>query len=957
MGELIRRRLGLVIVVAAIVLFLSATRIATFLTDLWWFDGLGYRSVFTGILGTQLLLGVVFGVVMTIATAVTLHVARKIRPLFIPTTPQEVQVERLRQMADPYLKWVILGVALLLGLSAGGTAATQWERFLLWRNAEPFGIVDPQFNLDVGFYVFHLPWWQFVQGWLFTTLIVIALVTAASHVMLGGIRPDNPGDKVTPQVKLHLSVILVLILAARAWGWWLDRYALNFSPRGTVTGASFTDVNAELPALYLLLGVSVVSIVLVIVSARRRGFLLPGAAIALLLIASILLQGAYPAFIQNVRVAPQEGQREAPYIERNLEATRTAYGLADTVLRSFDVANDLDEQEIIDEETTINNVRLWDPQTLETTFSQLQAQRPYYKFREVDADRYLIDGRLRQIMISTRELDQAGLDASARSWQNERLTFTHGYGVVASLVNTANADGQPLMLAEDIPSAGVPELTLTVPGIYFGELLNPTYSVVDTDQPELDYETGSGQDQEFTAYDGEGGVSLGGRLRRLVFAMRFGDPNLVLSGLLRDDSKVLYRRDIGERVSAVAPYLKLDSDPYPVVLDGRIVWVQDAYTTSAYYPYSERTNEQPLFGTLNYIRNSVKAVVDAYDGSVELYVVDPTDPIIQAWQRAFPEPYRSLEDVPAGLAEHFRYPVDMFDIQAKMYRSYHIPGAQAFYNKADIWQIPIDAAQAQNTGTATSLRPYYLLMRLPGEEREEFVIIQPYQPGNKKIMNGWLAGRADGEHYGELFAVQFPIDQDVLGPEQAQGRIEQEADVSRFITLLDQAGSSVVRGNMQIIPIGNSILYVEPLFIQNEQAQLPELAAVVVVLGSRVVMADSLSEALAELVGAAVASGDDSDPSTDGSDTEDVAELLRRALEAFANADAALLEGNLGGYQASIRLGVILLERAATLAGVSIEDLVVPEPTPSDGAAAEDAPADDAPADDTAGDGTSGGGS
>ncbi len=945
MGAFVRRRLGLFVAAVAVLLVLSANRIATFLTDLWWYQGMGYESVFLDRIGAQALLFVVFGLILGVLVAVNLQVVRKIRPLFIPSTQQEMQLEKYRQQADPYLKWIILGVSALFGLSAGGTAATQWERFLMWRHGGAFGVVDPQFNTDIGFYVFDLPWFSFVQGWIFTSLVLTTVLTVAAHVMLGGIRPDNPGDKLTPQVKKHLSVLLVFILIARAGGWWLDRYSLNFSPRGTVTGAAFTDVNAELPALYLLMGLTVVAVGLVLWSIKRSGFVFAGAGIALLVVASLVLQGIYPAVIQRLRVDPQELARETPYIERNLEATRAAYGISETELVRFDVTNDLAEEDLTAEATTLKNVRLWDPTTLSTTYTELQTQRPYYRFNSVDVDRYVLDGEVRQVMLSTRELDLSGLPASTRSWQNDTLTFTHGLGVVASQVNSATDRGQPVFLAEDVPPVGIDELTPSTNGIYFGEVRNPTYSIVGTDQEELDYETGSGEAQITTAYDGKGGVVLGNRLRRLAFSLRFSDPNFVLSGLLRDDSRVLYRRDVQERVAAVAPFLSLDDDPYPVVLDDRIVWVQDAYTLSANYPYSERVFDN-RHGTLNYIRNSVKVVVDAFDGTVTLYVVEPDDPIVQAWRRAFPAPFADLADAPAELEAHFRYPQDLFRIQSAIYATYHIPGAASFYNKADEWQIPVDAPAVENNPNSTlrpRLQPYYLLMKLPGEEREEFVLIQPYQPTGKKIMNAWLAGRSDPGVYGELFAVQFPVDEDVFGPEQAQARIEQETEISQFITLLDSAGSRVIRGNMQIIPIGQSILYVEPLFIENAQAGIPELSRVVVVLGDRVVMERTLEEALAAIVGAPRPStgggGDDGAPLG-----EDPDRILLDALQAFADADEALRDGNLARYQSLVNRAARLLERVAELRGISLEELIQPEdaePTDAPSGGSTEAPSEE----------------
>ena len=938
MRDFLRRRLGLVIAAIVLLVFLSGARVATFLTDLWWFDSLGYRGVFTTIFWTRVLLAVVFGGALAALVAVNLWIVRRIRPLFIPSTPQQAAVERYRQMADPYLPWLIAAVAILFGLTAGLAVSAEWEPFLLWRNGQPFGIDDPQFGRDIGYYVFTLPFLKFVQTWLFTSLLLTGLLTAGAHYLLGGIRPENPGEKVMPNVKVHLSVLLALILAARGWGYWLDRFMLNFSPRGQVTGASYTDVNAELPALNLLLVVTVIALALVIYNVRRRGFLLPGAAIALLVVASILLQGAYPAIIQRLRVTPQELAREAEFIERNLDATMTAYGLDGADLEPFVAENDLTKEEVEENEVTIRNVRLWDPQVLETTYAELQALRPYYAFADVDVDRYQIDGQLRQVMLSARELQVIGLPSEAQTWQNLTLTYTHGYGIVASQVNVADEEGQPVFLARDIPTRGDEEL---VPeereGVYFGEAIEAPYSIVDTEQDELDYEESGTSAQVTTNYAGEGGVELGGLLSRLAFAARFADPNIVLSGLLNDDSRVLWIRDITERVHEVAPYLELDADPYPVVDEGRIKWVVDAYTASAYYPYSERRTLVSGTGqrTVNYVRNSVKAVVDAYDGTVELFVIDEDDPVVQAWREAFPGPYRSSSEVPDSLRRHFRYPQDLFRLQAQLYRTYHIPGAPAFYSKADAWEIPRDAAALSNnpqrSAADTPMEPYYLLMRLPGETDEEFVLIQPYLARNKPNMIAWLAGRSDPANYGDLFAVQFPSDQTILGPQQAQARIEQNDVISEYITLRDQAGSDVIRGNLLVIPVEDSILYVQPLFLESPQAQIPQLERVVLVMGDRTVMDSTLSAALARLIDAEdlgdLEEEEEREPvGGDGGADADATALLQRAVDAFAAADEALAAGDLGEYQRQIDLAQGYIEQALEAQGVPAE-----QPTEGEG--------------------------
>ncbi|HEX2028519.1 MAG TPA: UPF0182 family protein, partial [Nitriliruptorales bacterium] len=925
MGDLLRRRLGVVLAVVVVLVLLSATRLSGFLTDLWWYQALGYRDVYVDVLTTQIGVGVVFGAALAALIGISLVVARRLRPVILPATAREAVIERYRQLLDPYVPWLIVGISLLFALSAGTAVAAQWERYLLWRHGGEFGMDDPQFGRDVGFYTFDLPWYDFVQGWLFTSLLLALAVTAGAHYLLGAIRPEAPRNRVTPQAKAHLSVLLALALGARAWGYWLDRFQLNFSPRGTVTGASYTDVNAELPALNLLLVVSAFAIVLVLVNIRRRGWLLPGAAIGLLVLASVLLQGIYPAAIQRLRVDPQELPREEQFIDRNLAMTRLAYGLDEVGSMRFPVDDDLGPEDVEEHAVTLNNVRLWSPEVLLRNYKQLQAIRQYYDFVDVDVDRYEVDGQVRQVMLSVRELSLQELDETAQTWQNLRLLYTHGHGMVSSQVNLADAEGQPVFLSKDIPPRGAapPLVPETVPGIYFGEK-HTEYSIVGGEMQELDFEASDTGEQQTTRYDGQGGVRIGGALRRLAFAVRFADPNLVLSGLIEPRSQIIFHRQVRERVQMVAPFLMLDDDPYAVVLDGRVKWIQDAYTVSADFPYSQRN----LFETeherrvVNYVRNSVKAVVDAYDGTVQLFVVDPDDPIVQAWRSAFPGPFADVSEAPEGMQAHFRYPEDMFDLQARVYRTYHIPGTAAFYSKADAWEMPPDPAAIANDPQNVEARsrlldPYYLLMRLPDQETEEFVLIQPYLARNKPNMIAWLAGRSDPGTYGQLFAVQFPSDQTILGPAQAHARIEQDPTISEYITLRDRAGSQVIRGDLLVIPVERSILYVEPLFLQNPQTQIPELAKVAMVLGDQVVMEDTLDEALASLIGAAPKEAVVEGVPTDGGEPGDeepevtVEALIQRALERFAAADAALRDGDLAAYQRNLAEARRVLEQIA----------------------------------------------
>jgi len=950
-GDLVRRRLGSVLVGALLLLVFGANRIAVFVTDLWWFEERGYRDVFLTVLVSRIGIGAAFTAVLAVFIAINLSIARRTRPFIIPTTPQQAQVQRVRDVVDPFLPWVIAAVSILFALTSGAAVGAQWRTFLLFRNGASVGIADPLFSKDLGFWLFELPLWSLLQTWLFSSLVLTILLTAGAHYVLGAIRPES-SEKLTREARLHLTVLVAVAVAVRGWGYWLDRYQLNFSQRGTVTGASFTDVNAELPALLLLIGVAAIAVVILFVSVRRDGFILPGAAMGLLIVASIVLQGVYPAVVQRIRVDPQELAREREFIGRNLEATRRAYGLDEVVRQPFAIRNDLDEQDVLENDVTLRNVRLWDPEVLETTYSELQSLRPYYEFRDVAIDRYFIDGELRQVMLATRELSR--LPQQADTWQNRHITFTHGFGIVASQVNTANAEGQPVFISSNIPPVGDEEVVPAVqPGVYFGATPNPAYSLVRTNADELDFEEPETQQQVTTVYAGRGGVPIDSATRRLAFALRFADYNLILTNLLNDESRIIFNRQVSDRVQLVAPFLELDSSPYPVVIEGRIKWIVDAYTTSTAYPYSER---RPLVlgnraVTVNYVRNSVKAVVDAFDGDVTLYVVDDEDPIVRAWGRAFPGLLQSYGSAPTELVQHFRYPQDLFRLQSQLFTNYHIPEADAFYNRADAWDIPVDPAALANQGGATALQqaagqrrldPYYLVMRLPGEETEEFVLIQPYLAASRPNMVAWLAGRSDGDKLNTLFAVRFPSDQQVLGPLQAQARIEQDDEISAYITLRSRDGSNVIRGNMQVLPIADSILYVQPLFLENPQARIPELARVAVVMGERTAFDRTLTGALAQLLDIRIPDslagdeGVDVGPGTPDGDETDALALLERALAAFDRADAFLRAGNLAGYEREVLIARRLLEQAFAASGGSLlpDAPETPEAPAGDGAGA-----------------------
>ena len=960
-----RRRWPTFVVIGIALLVLLASRVAAFYTDILWFNSVGFAEVFWRALAARFGLGVVAGIVVAALVIGNLLLVRRLAPAYRIPAPGEEVIERYREAVLPFARPLLIAAGLLVGLLSGLSMVNQWDVVLLWLNGGEFGRVDPQFGRDVGWYVFTLPFQRLLNSWLSTTLTITIVLSAGAHYLFGGIRPQAPARRVTPAANVHLSVLLAALVGVRGWRFWLDQFLLSYSERGQVTGLSYTDVNAQLPAYRLLVLISAVCVVLFLLNIRYRNYLLPGAGVVILVGAAVVLSGVYPAIVQRLQVAPQELPRERDFIARNLEETRWAYGLDDVQSSPFPANSELSDAEVTANTRTLESIRLWDPATLQNTYRQLQEFRPYYDFRDVDVDRYTVDDQLQQVMISVREISDEDLPEVAQTWQNRRLVYTHGYGMVSSDVSTAAADGQPVFLARDIPVQGLEQFEIENPRIYIGEN-PPEYSIVNTTEQELDYPVQGGPPQTHD-YAGEDGVDVGGLGRRLAFALRYGEPNFVLSNLITDDSRVMFNRNVRDRVAAVAPYLRLDHDPYPVAVDGRIKWILDAYTTTDMIPYSQRVDmgdltlsEQRVLvperrqdgtvalvertipvpgvdGVANYIRNSVKAVVDAYDGTVTLYAMTD-DPLLDAWGRVFPGTITPVAEASEDLRRHFRYPEDMFRIQAGLFRTYHIPEADEFYTKEDAWNLPRDAALAANQGSQSDprpLRPYYLLMRLPGEQAEEFALIQPFTPAERRNLIGWLAGRSDGEAYGQLRSYVMPPNRTVFGPEQIQARIDQDDRISQQITLWNESGSRVIYGNLLVIPVEDSLLYAQPLFLRAEQSDIPELRKVVLVFGDRVIMEDTLAESLARIFGEVAPGVEPPDDAPDepvtgepgeGDETEPppplegptdprIVALIREALEHFANAEMALRDGDLGRYQEETAAAEEALRRADALAG------------------------------------------
>ncbi len=905
-----RRGLSFLVFVG-IIGFSIARAIATFFTNYLWFDSVDLNSVWIKILLTKSILVAATSLLAFAFIFVNLRLAVRATPVMDIFESFESQdpLTRFREFFNErFLKYRLWG-AIGLSLFLGAGASQLWEQVLLFINQKSFGVADPVFQYDVSSYVFGLPLYRLFVSWgfqlvIFTSFIIILFFIATGALQLRqGRLPE-----VSSGAKAHLSVLLAFVALLKAFAYRLDAMELLYSPRGKVFGASYTDVVAHLPALNLLILISLFGAVLLLVNIKRRGWLLPATAISLWLAVSIIVGGVVPAAIQRFRVVPDELNKELPYVENHINYTRLAYGLDSIEEKSFEASPNLTDNDISDNAQTVDNIRLWDPTVLAETYSQLQEIRAYYALDEVDVDRYRINGELTQVMVSARELDQTNLPAVG--WVNERLQYTHGYGVVFSPANNVASQGQPDFYVKGVPATTtVSELEVEQPRIYFGESAESVeYVVVNSLQDEVDYPLSTeGQSVAYTNYSGDGGVGIGSFFRRLGFALRYSELNLLISNQLSDDSKLIMERNVVSRVKKAAPFLYTDNDPYLALIDGNLFWIIDMYTVSDKYPYAQpadtrRINENSgLPMNFNYLRNSVKAVVNAYDGTMNFYVVDENDPLILSYKDIFPNLFTSKSSMSSDLLDHIRYPEDLFTIQSDMYRDYHMTDPRVFYADEDPWVIPSDSSTTPRVATLRGefteigfkpMLPYYLLMSLPGESDLSYLIFQPFNPENRPNMQSFLVADADPENYGQLIDFRLPKGEFVDGPSQVATRINQDPDISQIFTLLDQQGSSVIKGNLFVVPINQSILYYQPIYLQGEQNPLPEFKFVVVVFQDRIIMEESLSEALASVFG-----GDFATENVEDTEGESALELLEKATKAFEKAQQELQNGNLGLYQ------------------------------------------------------------
>lgn len=904
------------------VLWFVLQGVARTFTDYLFFSEVGFTKVFRTIVGSQFTLIMVFGLIFFALLWGNLALADRFAPAFRPLGPGDEIVARYREVVGSNAARLRTILAAIFSLIAGFGVAGEWQNWLLFRNAQSFGTKDALFNKDVSFYVFRLPFLQFLVGWFFTAVLVTALLTAVAHYLNGGIRLAPAAlDRVTPQVRAHLSVLFAGLALIKLFGYIVQRYALVYSGKGVVQGATYTDVKARLPAINLLAFASFVAFVLLLANVRRRGWTFPGVAIGLWLVLSVVVGAIYPALVQSLRVNPSENDKERPYLRRNINATREAIGIGGVGISPYKYQDGLTSADLADNQDTIRNIRLWDPAFTTDTYESLQSIKGYYAFNDVDADRYVLNGQKTQVLTSARELNPSGLPDNGRSWVNRHLQYTHGYGAVVAPANAASSDGNPLFSVQDIPPVGDPKITQ--PRVYYGEQLGG-YAIVNTKQKELDAGVASSN------YSGKGGVALSSFARKFAFALRFGELNPLISGQITSKSRAIYYRDIDARIRKAAPFLKYDSDPYPVILDGRIVWVIDAYTTSNHYPYAQSAdtsrlpNGVDLVTNFNYIRNSVKVTVDAFNGDITYYRVDMKDPIAKAYSKIFPKLFTDGSKMSAGLRSHLRYPEDLFRVQTTMFGRYHLTNPDEFFNASEAWNVSPDPGTGtleSSESTQTSvvvpgqrqtdkrMDPYYVVTRLPSDKEAEFQILQPFVPRStgdtRRNLTAFMVAKSDPGSYGKLEAYVMPDGIQVAGPTLIASEMQSDPAVAQAELFLSQSGSKLKRGNIVMLPIGQSIIAVRPLYVQaSGQNSFPQLRKVIVWHAGRVRMDDTLQGALRALFGDAPSTQEQGPASGSGTvappTSTSVADLLKQAADAFAAADKSLQAGDLAGYQQHI---------------------------------------------------------
>ena len=944
----------LVLVVAGVAISL----LAQFWTEVLWYDSVDFRSVFLTTLGAKVLLGVVGGLVTAGIVGSSLVVAYRTRPIYAPTSTNQDALERYRAAVEPLRRLAMIGIPLLIGLLSGLGAAGQWKTYLLWRNAVPFGKTDPQFNLDVGFYVFTLPWLTFVTGFLSMALIIGFIAAVFTHYIFGGLQFQARSRRTTSAARLHLSILLAAIIVVRGASYLLDRYSLT-TKTDLITGIQYTDATVVLPTKTILAVASFLCALAFLSVFWTKSWRIPIISVVSLLVVSVVVGGIFPALIQSLKVKPSEKSLEAPYIQNNINATRDAFGLTGIETNAYNAATTASAGQLRNDTATVPGIRILDPNVVSPTFKQFQAAgKSYYQFPDtLDVDRYPVDGLLSDTVIAARELDLDGIPDGQRNWLNDHTVYTHGYGVVAAYGNRKDSDGKPVFF-EQFPSTG--KLGDFEPRIYFGEQ-SPAYSIVGApagaSPREFDFPDGSPAGQANTTYAGDGGVEIGSLARKVAYAVKYREANFLLSDAVNSGSRLLDHRLPRERVARVAPWLTLDGNAYPAVVDGRVLWIVDGYTTTADYPNSHltsieaatsdsvtatRTSVQSInAGQVNYIRNSVKATVDAFDGSVNLYAWDDTDPMLKAYSAAFPGTVKPSSAISGALMSHLRYPEDLFKVQRELLARYHVTDPGTFYGSNDLWRVPSDPTK---DGRAVDQPPYYLSIAMPGQTDPQFSLTTTFMPfGTREVLSGFLAvdsnaGTTTGQKrpgYGQLRLLELPKDSNVRGPGQVQNDISSSSVVSaegglplsQFINLQKQQGSTVALGNLLTLPVGGGLLYVEPIYVQAKtESAYPLNRAVIVAFGDKLAWSSTLSGALDQLFGGSsgAQSGDTTGPSpstgppggtpppTPGANTQALTKALADAQAAVNDADAALKAGDFAKYgDAQTRLKAAIAAAAA----------------------------------------------
>ncbi|MEO5652007.1 MAG: UPF0182 family protein [Marmoricola sp.] len=938
-----------VAVVAAVVTGFSL--FAGIWTDKLWFASLGYSSVFTKLLGTRVLLFVIFGVVMALVVGINLFVAYRLRPSFRPRSPEQANLERYRVAITPIRRLLLVGISLVMGVFAGISATGKWRTYLLWHNGEDFGKADPNFGKDLGFYVFDLPWMHFLVSFAMAAVFVALALAALVHYLYGGIRLQSATDKVSGAAQAQLSALFGVFLLLKGLDYWLDRFDLTSQSGGLITGMTYTRNNAVLPSKNILIFIAVICALLFFANIVRRTWLLPGVGVALFAISAVLLGGVWPGLMQRFQVKPDEPDKEAPYIERNIAATRAAFGLEDTTVSEYDAQTKLSRTQLRTDAASLPGIRLVDPQLVSDTFEQLQQVRGYYSVPAVlDVDRYPLAGKDRDVVVAAREVNLDGLPEGQKKWANEKTVYTHGYGLIAAFGNQSNAadvpvrgDGEPVWAEEDLPPRGAISDSQGEDGyrpqIYYGEQ-SPPYSLVgkpkDGKDIELDIPQGSGDpgQSKTSTYAGASGVGVGNIFRKLLYAVHFGDANIVLSSRVNENSKILYDRSPRERVQKVAPWLTVDSDALPTVVDGKMVWLLDGYTTSDKYPLAEKKSLQEMtsdavsprsaYATLptdqiNYMRNAVKATVDAYDGTVTLYEWDTTDPILKVWEKAFPGVVEKKKDI----LSHMRYPEDLYKVQREMLASYHVLDPKAFYEGNDKWDVP------QDTSASTRKQPpYRLSVATKSGEDPVFSLTSVYVPQKKSNLAAFMsvgADAADPKTYGKFQILRLPDNTQVPGPGQIANQFQRDDQVASQLLAFKRADVTARYGNLLTLPVGGGLLYVQPLYTVREggSGNYPGLTFVLVSFGNEVGIGPTLSAALQDVLGRSgtgsgtttpATGGDSGTGSTTGGATQDLPvaalRLLQQADQKFTAADKALKAGDLQAYAKAVDEAKVLVQRA-----------------------------------------------